>query len=181
MKRIILIFGITSGIITSALMLLSAYLCTKGLIDFDNGEVIGYSGMVLAFLLVYFGVRAYRDNTGGTLTFGRAFKVGLLIVLISSVFYVVTWQLVYFQLWPEFPEQFTAHMLEDMRSKGASPETIEAKRRQIAEFKKYYDNPLINSLVTLIEPLPVGLLAALISAAILRRKPSGTAPEVAVA
>ena len=27
--------------------------------------LIGYTGMVLAFLMVYFGVRSYRDNVAG--------------------------------------------------------------------------------------------------------------------
>ena len=42
--------------------------------------VIGYTTMVIAFLLIFFGVRSYRDNVaGGTVRFGRAFAVGALI------------------------------------------------------------------------------------------------------
>ena len=53
--------------------------------------VIGYTTMVLSFMLVFFGIRSYRENVGeGTIAFGRAFAVGILITLISSVLYVVT-------------------------------------------------------------------------------------------
>ena len=46
-------------------------------IGFDRGVIVGYTSMVLAFLMVFFGVRSYRDNVaGGHVTFGRAFKVG---------------------------------------------------------------------------------------------------------
>ena len=52
---------------------------------------IGYTGMVLAFLMVYFGVRSYRDNVaGGQIGFGRAFVVGLAITFVASACYVAT-------------------------------------------------------------------------------------------
>ena len=43
----------------------------------------------------------------------------------------------------------------------------------MAEMKKFaemYRNPLINSAITFLEPLPVGLVIALVSAGILRRR-----------
>jgi Protein of unknown function (DUF4199) len=182
MKRIVLIFGTISGVVISSLMFLTTYLCTKGIVDFDNGEVIGYTGILIAFLLVFFGVRSYRDQVGGSLSFGRAFKVGILIALISSAFYVASWQVVYFgNLMPGFMEQWTAHAVEEMRKEGATPAAIEAKRQEMAKFKEYYDNPLINAAFTFIEPFPMGVLASLISAAILRRRSDGSATAEAVA
>jgi hypothetical protein len=47
--------------------------------------------IVLSALLVFFGVRSYRENAaGGRLTFGPGFAVGILITLISSACYVRT-------------------------------------------------------------------------------------------
>lgn len=182
MKRVVLIFGCISGVISSALILVTTYLCTKGIVDFDNGAILGYSSMVLAFLLVFFGVRAYRENSGGTVTFGRAFTVGLLIALISCGFYVVSWEIVYYNdLLPDFWGQWTQHMVAKMEKEGAAPAAIEAKRIEMAKFQEAYKNPLVNVAYTFIEPFPVGLLAALISAAILRRKPHGSAPQPAAA
>jgi len=38
--------------------------------------------MVVAFLMVFFGVRSYRDNVaGGSVTFGHAFAVGLAVAI----------------------------------------------------------------------------------------------------
>jgi hypothetical protein len=172
MKRIVLIFGVISGVICSALMLLTVYLsCNTGVIDYDNGVVVGYTGMVIAFSLVFFGVRSYRESAGGTVTFGRAFTVGILIALISCAFYVVSWEVIYFNdVMPDFWAKMSEHELARMKSKGVSAETLEAKRKELAEFKKQYDNPLINAAFTFIEPFPVGLLAALISAGVLRRR-----------
>jgi hypothetical protein len=66
MKKTVVIFGLLSGAVSSLLMLLSVPLLDR--IGFDNGAILGYTGMVMAFLLVFFGVRSYRDNVaGGTL------------------------------------------------------------------------------------------------------------------
>ena len=38
--------------------------------------------------------------------FGTAFGVGLLITLISCVFYVVTWEVIYFNFMPDFMDKW---------------------------------------------------------------------------
>ena len=59
--------------------------------------------MVLAFLLIYFGVRSYRDNVaGGRVGFGRALAVGVLITTLASVCYVATWEVLYFNFEHDF-------------------------------------------------------------------------------
>src|SRR4051794_23354067 len=99
MKKTVLTFGLISGAIISALMLATVPFMHK--IGFNRGLIIGYTTMVLAFLLVFFGIRSYRENIGdGQISFGRALSVGLLIMLISCVCYVVTWEIVYFNFLP---------------------------------------------------------------------------------
>ena len=94
MRRIVLTFGLISGAVLSAMMAITMVFHDQ--IGFDNkGLILGYTTMVLAFLLVFFGIKAYRDNVGGgVVKFGKAFQVGLFIVLISSACYVATWQVI---------------------------------------------------------------------------------------
>jgi Na+/glutamate symporter len=125
---------------------------------------------VASFLPVFFGVRSYREHAGGSLTFGRAFAVGILITLISCVFYVVTWEFIYFKLSPEFGEKYTAYVIERARAAGASAEALEQQVRQMKQFKETLDNPLVNAALTFVEPFPIGLVMSLVSAAILRTK-----------
>jgi hypothetical protein len=140
-------------------------------IGFDKGVVIGYTTMVLAFLMVFFGIRSYRENvSGGQITFGRAFAVGSLIMLIGCAFYVVSWEIIYFNLMPDFAEKYARHVIEKAQAAGKSAAEIEALRQQTKSFKPLLDNPLTNAAITLTEPLPVGLVMTLISAAILRKK-----------
>lgn len=176
MKKIVLTFGVISGLIASVLMVATIPFMDQ--IGFDYGMLIGYTSMLLAFLLVFFGIRTYRENVGGgQITFGRAFKVGILITLVSSLFYVVTWQILYFNFLPDFAEKYTNYIIEQSRASGASPEEIAQQTENLKSMKAIYDNPLFNAAVTLLEFFPVGVIITLISALILRkRKPT---PEYA--
>lgn len=179
MRKIVLTFGLISGAISSAMMLLTLPFIDR--IGFDNGEILGYTTIVLSFLLVFFGVRSYRDNVaGGVLTFGRALTVGLLITLVSSVCYVATWQVIYYKLAPGFGDKYTAHLLEKERASGATAEQLEAKARQMEQFKALFQNPLINIAFTFLEPFPIGCLVSLITAAVLRRRPGAQLAHAAL-
>jgi hypothetical protein len=169
MKKTVLTFGLIGGAILAAMMFATLPFMDK--IGFDRGEIIGYTTMILAFLLVFFGIRSYRENVGGgQITFGRAFAVGILITLVACVCYVVAWEIIYFKFMPDFADKYAGYMVEKVRASGASQQVIDAKLEQMKSFKAMYDNPFINAAITFIEPFPVGLLVTLISAAFLRKK-----------
>jgi len=170
MKRTVLIFGVISGVISSVMMFLTLPLEKRGAINFENGEVIGYTAIFLSFLLVFFGIRAYRENNGGTISFGRGFAVGILITLISCIFYVASWEVIYHEFMPDFADKYAAATVTKLREKGASDAAIAAKKKQMDQMKVMLANPAINAAMTFIEPFPVGLLVPLVSAGILRRK-----------
>lgn len=169
MKKTVLTFGLMSGA-ASAVMMLATLPFTNAL-GFDKGEIVGYTAIVLSFLLVFFGIRSYRQHEGaGRITFGRAFAVGILITFITCAFYVATWEIVYFKLMPDFGETYAAHMVAQAKASGASQEAIDASVRDAQSFKEMYDKPLVNAAITFTEPFPIGLAMTLISAALLRRK-----------
>ena len=178
MKKTVFTFGLISGAVSSAMMLVTLPFHER--IGFDNAEIIGYTTIVLSSLLIFFGVRSYRDNVaGGHLTFGRALRVGILISLVSGACYVATWQLVYYQLAPDFSEKYAAHYLERKRADGATPAELEATVQQMETFKEWYRNPLFNIAITFLEPFPISLAVSLITAGVLRRRPEAglrTAP-----
>lgn len=176
MRRTVLVFGLIAGAILSVMML--ATMPFHEQIGFERGMVVGYTIMVLAFLMVFFGIRSYRENVGGgAISFGRGCAVGSLITLIASLCYVATWQYVSRAILPDYGETYAAHVLEKERAKGASEAELAAKRADMARFQELYKNPLINIAFTLVEPLPVGLIFSLVSAGILRRKRAGVSTE----
>jgi len=169
MRKTILTFGLISGVVSSLMMVATVPFMDK--IGFDRGAYVGYTAIVLSFLLVYFGIRSYRDEVGnGQITFTTAFAVGISITLISCTFYVATWEVLYYNFLPGFWDKYAAHAVFKLQAAGASSSAIAQQVQQIQKYKEMYNSPLINAAMTFIEPFPVGLLITLISAAVLRKK-----------
>jgi hypothetical protein len=176
MKRIVLTSGLIAGGILAAVMAVTMPLANKG--SFSHSEVFGYSAMVLAFVMIFVGIRSYRETIGGgRVTFGKGFQIGILITLIASVIYVATWEILYWGFLPDFGEHYSAFVIQKMHGAGASAAAIAAKQRELVEFQRMYKNPLFNIAMTFIEVFPVGLIITLVSAAILRRSTPKRAGE----
>jgi hypothetical protein len=170
MKKIILVFGLISGAISALMM--AGTMRVADQIGFDKGEYLGYTVIVLSLLMVYFGIRSYRDNVGGgQVTFGRAFTVGLGITVISCICYVIAGEILYFYFMPDFMDKYGAYLIQKVQASGASAAAIAAEVQKVEKYKEMYNNPLINVAMTFMEPFPVGLGMTVISAAILRKKP----------
>ena len=176
MKKIILTFGLISGVISSLMMIVTVPFADR----IGHSYVLGYTTIVLSLLLVFFGVRSYRDNIGkGQITFGKAFLVGLSITVISCLCYVATWEIVYFNFMPDFMDKYGAHIIQKMQAAGATAAAIQQKSQELDKLKEMYKNPFFNMAMTFIEPFPVGLVITLVSAAFLRKK-APSQPAVAV-
>jgi len=143
MKKTVLTFGLIAGVMISVLMGGNLLVANR----------IG-SGHTLA----------------GQISFGRAFACGILITLITCVFYVAMWEIVYFNFMPHFMDSYFAAQIHKVQSSGLDPATTAAQVAAIQRSQQLYQNPFVNMAYTFMEPLPVGLLITLISAAVLRRK-----------
>jgi hypothetical protein len=173
MKKNILVYGLVSGIIVSVIMLFTTNYIShcEGNVDFGTSMVIGYASMLLSFSMVYVGIRNYRNKyNGGVISFGKAFKVGIMIVLIASTIYVISWLIAYFFFIPDFMEKYSAYELNKLRASGVSEIEIENEAKEMADFARMYKNPFFNAMMTYVEILPVGLIVTLISSLILKRK-----------
>ena len=180
LKKTILIFGLISGVISSLMMIATVPFMDR--IGSDHSYVIGYTTIILSLLLVFFGVRSYRDNVAkGQITFGKAFLVGLAITVISCLCYVATWEIIYNNFMPDFMDKYGAHVLQKMQASGATAAAIQQKSEEINKLKVLYKNPFFNMAMTFIEPFPVGLVITLISAAVLRKKPQSQSAQSPVA
>jgi len=174
MKKTVLTFGVIAGLILSAMMVATMPLLHK--ISGNNALIIGYTTMVLAGLLVFFGIRSYRENvSGGKITFAQGFVVGILISLLASCFYVGTWEIISFKYMPDFAEKYAAGMVAHAKASGASQEKIDETTGQAEDFVRNYHKPAYRMSMTFVEVFPVFLAITLLSAVILRRKAPVTA------
>lgn len=129
---------------------------------------IGWVTYILAGLFVFFGIKSYRDNyNGGTISFGKALGAGLLIALLGAVVFVIIWEIMYFNFLHDMMDGYFTMEMDKMKASGASAEEIEKSK---AFWEMYRNNPLVNGLMTLIEPLTPSILIAFISSLILMRK-----------
>jgi hypothetical protein len=182
MERTVLTFGVISGAILATMTAVMMPLCMNGTISMRNSELLGYTTMALAYIAVFFGIRSYRErNNGGTITFGKAFQVGILITLVTCAVYVIGWEIVYWGFMPDFGDKYAAFTLENMKTGGATPAALAKAQAEMARFKELYRNPLFNIGMTFLEVFPVGLIVTLVSAAILRKKTPTATRTVAVA
>jgi len=165
MLAIILVYGIIAGAIVIASMLIG--LALGG----DAGASVwaGYLIMLAGLSLVFVGIKRYRDRElGGVIRFGTAFKLGIGIAVAASVAYVIGWEINLALTDYRFIDQYAEGIVEAKRAAGASAAEIAKTQAEMATLKAQFANPAIRVGFTLLEILPVGLVVALVSAALLR-------------
>ncbi len=165
MNKITALFGLVIGAILSTNAMIHMNMMYSNP-DYKGNDVLGYITLVLIFSLIYFGIRNYRNRyLDGKIGFGRAFKIGALICFLASTVYVVFGLIYYYIVAPDFIDVFTEFMI-----RNSTPEKLEATTAQMESFKEMYKNPLLVILITYLEVLPIGMIVALISAFIAKKK-----------
>ena len=178
MKKHVLKYGLLSGLALAAMMALTVPF--EHQVSARFGMVVGYTTMVLSFLIIFVGVKHYRDiECGGTIGFGRAFGAGVLMMLISCACYVAMWEVLVATVEKNFAHDYTTSMVKRAENSGLKGAALEAKLAQIRKFEATYSNPVYRMAMTLLEPLPVGIVLSLVTAGVLRKKPDGGLPVAA--
>ncbi len=170
MKKLIWTYGLLGGFISTVgyLFTVNSEMSAEAM---NNGMIYGFTSMIIAFALMFIAIKTYRDKqNGGTISFGKAFLMGFYMALITSTIYVAVWLVVLYNFHPDFAEKYTQFQLEQMTEAGATPAQLDAHKAESLKFIEQYKNPVIVVLYTYMEILPIGIIVALIAAAILKRK-----------
>lgn len=176
MKKVVVVYGIIAGAIVGAMLLITMPLYEREVLNFENGELLGYTTMVIALSLIFFGIKTYRDqHQNGKITFGKGLQIGLLITLIASFVYASAWEVSYRTMSDSYIEKMSQRYFDKLKEEGATPVELEKAKSQ---FETYQNNVVIRFLITaFVEMFPVGLIISLLCAALLRKKeflPSGS-------
>ena len=149
--RYALVYGLISGSIIILTMISGFELA--GHDSFMETLWFGYLLMFVVLTFIFVGVKRYRDiECGGVIRFGRAFLVGLGMAVFAGLAYVV--------LFEAYLAATNYRLLADMVA-GASGDERAIMEAQL-------NNPLMRVPFVFLEIFPVGLLIALVSAALLR-------------
>jgi hypothetical protein len=163
-------YGAVSGAIVIAVIILGIMLAGgQGHGHALSSQWLGYLVMIVALSMIFLAIRDYRNKTlGGVIKFLPAFGLGLLVATVAGVAYVIGWEIYLAATNYTFMETYVAQSIEAKRAAGVSAAELDAYAAQLNQIKEAYRNPLFRLPMTFAEIFPVGLLIALISAAILR-------------
>ena len=174
MKNTIIKYGLISGALSAGgILIITLIFKSYGFdkVGFENSAYIGYSLIILSMAVIFFGIKAYRDNENdGQVSFKNGLLIGLGIALISCICYSLMWMVVYYNFMPNFMDDYADFSIKKLKESGASEMELAKNQAQLQEYKDIYKTPLGVFGVTLMEPLPVGILGALVSAFILKKK-----------
>src|SRR5689334_18540171 len=111
MKKVVLTFGLLSGAIIVVLMFATMPLQNNPQLR-NSGHLIGYTTMLIAFSMIFFAIKSYRDqHQNGEITFWKGMQIGLLITAIASLSYGIGWEF-YMKLYaPNFIDEYTSYRL----------------------------------------------------------------------
>lgn len=163
MRKIILTNGLIAGFLIPLVMGLVVLVAGK-----ESGftEIAGFASMIIALSTIYLGIRQYRDREkAGQITFWQGVKVGLLITLIATVIYVISWT-IYYYMGPGqvMMEQYFQNQIDQLQAAGDS-----SKIQSMEQMQANYSKPIVLIGYTFMEIFPIGLLITLISALIIKR------------
>lgn len=169
MKKTIIKYGLISGAFAAiSTSIMTLVLKSSG---FDNTAYVGYSLIILSMAVIFFGIKAYRDNENEEqVTFTKGLLIGLGIAGISSICYSLSWMIIYYNFIPNFMEDYATYSINKLKESGATELELSKTQAELQQFKDLYKTPFGVFAVTLIEPFPVGVLGALVSAFILKKK-----------
>ena len=169
MQNPIIRFGLIGGII---LVILSniPWLIWGESMSYTTAVSLGYLSVAVALSSIYFGVRKYRDEIGGgVISFGKAFKIGLLTALIPSGFIFVSTVIFYILNGENFQEWAIASMEQSL-----PPEQFQAQMAQIEAMGDLTLNPFFQGFVMFMTVFVIGLLVSLVVAWILKKERKNT-------
>ncbi|WP_454760953.1 DUF4199 domain-containing protein [Caulobacter segnis] len=163
MKRTILIYGLISGAIIILGMIATIVLSAK------HSLFLGYLIMLVGLSAILLAVKSHRDKAlGGVIKFWPAFLIGLGVAVVAGLAYVAIWEGYLAITHYRFMDDYTAQMLAAKKAEGLSGAAYDKLAAEMAQMTKNYANPLYRMPMTFAEIFPVGLLVALVSAALLR-------------
>lgn len=160
-------YGLLSGIVIIAIIITGLQLADR--VNFTGSEWFGYLVMLSALSFIFVGVKRFRDvERGGVIGFGAAFGIGAAIAVVAALAYVMVWEAYLAMTDYAFMDQYIAGIRKAKQAAGLAGEALAREMAPMEEMRVQYRNPLFRLPMTFLEIAPVGLVVALVSAALLR-------------
>ena len=131
---------------------------------------VGWANLLCPLLFIYFGIRYYRDQVnGGHISFGKAIKLGLLIVILPAVAFALVETTYVLYINPGFYENVSKYDIEEYR-KALSPDKFAIKLKEINQQLEMEKSPVYNFVTMFFMVGALGIIVAVISSLMLMTK-----------
>jgi Protein of unknown function (DUF4199) len=169
MINIIFLFGTLAGLIVIGGMI-AVIVASGGQPDMqDNSLLLGYTIMLVALSMIFFGIKAYRDRElGGVIRFMPALMMGIGISIVAGIIYVAVWEVYMAATNNAYITAYIEHYIAQQKAAGVTGAALDKLVADMESFKVQYADPMFRLPMTFMEIFPVGLVISLISAAVLR-------------
>jgi hypothetical protein len=165
--RYALTYGTLAGLVIISVMMTGILAADRD--SFFASMWFGYSVMLVAMTFMFVGVKRYRDvEHGGIIRFKSAFLMGLGIAAVAALAYILVWEAYLAATGYRFMDDYLAGIARDLQAQGKTPAEVAREMAGYEWMRINYPDPLIRIPVTFLEIFPIGLLAALVSAGLLR-------------
>jgi hypothetical protein len=178
MKAMMRLYGIWIGVAISAVFLVS-HLAAGDPPDFGMMEIVGWVGMIVSMLAIFFAVKTYRDKVAGSvMSFGTGFKLGMGISVIAGlVLGLYTFGHILL-LDPDFGDEYIAYEISNLEQSGVAGAELQEQIDALESQRDLYNSPLFQGLIMAVTVLLLGLVMSLIAALVF--KSSGGTRQVAM-
>lgn len=153
-----------SGLIVAGLIII--YSIILNFLDLQANQALGYVNYVLLIGGIIFFIRLYGNSIDNTASFGQLFTFGFKMSALITIL-VITFQVVFFLIFPEFKEKIFDATREAMVKQGKVTE--EQLEMTIGMMKKFFWIGLIG--FSIFGFMLMGALASLIGAAVTKKNP----------
>ncbi|SHI74854.1 DUF4199 domain-containing protein [Algibacter luteus] len=168
MKKTVIKFGLLAFLSGFILFGLPFFLGMG--VDYDYGELIGYTAMVLSLLFVYFGIKHYRDKeNNGKISFRKTILIGMLITFGSAVGVALFDYIYTSQINPDFASEYLEYSINKMQE-TLSAEEVKVKAAELKQQMEDYGSPGFMAFMMFASVVILGFIITLISGLILQRK-----------
>jgi hypothetical protein len=170
MKKTALRYGLY-GIITILAVFTMSWLFLSSRTDnYEFREAVGWTGIFLSVVFVFFGLKYYRDKqNGGSLGFWEGLKLGLLIVLFPSVAFGLFNVFYILVLDPQFLDKYYGYQVAQLKNSVPASE-LGLRIREVQDAKEQFSSPFFQFIVMFFSVAAIGLIVTVVSTLILKRK-----------
>lgn len=169
-KAVALRFGFIAGCIltVSALLLAPQMTTAEGIAKYGS---YGMFSMATSLSMIFFAIRRVRDKLqGGFISFSEAMRTGLLVSVIASLFYVVTWMIYFRFVDASFMDAYVAYQESQITSSDLSEAEKTEALKNAQQMITNYKQPGFQFAYTFMEVFPFAFIITALCAFLMKRK-----------